>query len=363
MSLWPTSAAFNTALASDRRRWFTQVEIMQQNQVLATLNTVADGSVTLAETSTRRTCDLTLVDPSGTLTPTSARDLLAPLQSEVRISRGLRLAGGAVEYVPLGTFGVIDPTVDSLDGAVLIQLSGADRSDAVASRRFAEPWTVKAGTPTHQAIIDIVRSRLNVPVRVTVTGSTVPETVFEDLTSPWDAVQKIAEADGLTAYFDQLGTLVVARDEEVPTGISYNPGPDSFMLEAGRSMSADTTYSGVVVSGQHPDNTPVRVVAWDNDPKSPTYYQGPFGARPFGFNSPLITSAAMANAAAATLLRRVTKMRQKVTVRTVGHPGHDIGDVIHVEHPLSRINGNYVITGARIPLRIGSISLTALEAA
>lgn len=360
--MWPTSAAFNAALVSDRRRWSVLVEIMQGGQVLARLETIAAGQVAVDSTSTRRTLDLTLVDPSGNLSPTTARDILAPLQSEVRVSRGLGLADGSTEYVPLGVFGVTDPEVDSANGALLISLSGSDRSKAVGDRRFSDPYTVKSGTPTHQAITNIVKSRLDVPVRVSVTGNTVPETVFEDLTSPWDAVQKLAAADGLVAYFDQLGTLVVARDEQITSGITYAPGKDSVLLNVARGMSSEATYSGVVVSGQHPDQTPVRVVKWDTDPKSPTYYLGPFGQRPYGFSSPLITSTAMATSAADTLLKRVTRMRQKATVRMIGHPGHDVGDVIRIEHPASRTNGNYVITSARIPLRPGPISMTALEA-
>ena len=180
--------------------------------------------------------------------------------------------------------------------------------------------------------------------------------MFDELSDPWDAVRDLAAADSLIACFDPLGVLVVVPDGEFDTGITYAPGSDSMLIDTQRTMSAEKTYSGVVVKGEHPDFPGIRYVAWDDDPASPTYYLGPFGKRPFGFSSPLITTADMAATAAETILPRVTKMRQELAMTTIGHPGHDVGDVVTVSDLKSRTNGRYTIYGGDIPLRVGPLS-------
>jgi len=353
--MWLTSPAYSTVLNSGARRWSTKVEVLYSDAVVTTLTVVTDGSVSIDEVAVRRSLDLTMVDPDGTLTPADARDLLAPKGTEIRVYKGLDTSPGTTEWVPLGVFGVVQPVVSAHQPGTVIKVKAFDRVDAVRSRRFESPWKIASGTPTYQAITDIVTSRLNVPVRVTTTGSTTPEVVYDELSDPWDAVRAIASADSLIAFFDPLGTLVVAPDAETETGMEYSPGDSSLLLRSERSLNSDKTYSGVIVKGEHPDVDPIRSVLWDTDPRSPTYYLGPFGKRPYGFSSPLITTQSMADTAAATILPRVTKMRQEVTLDTIGHPGHEIGDVVLITDAKSRTSGRYTIYGGKVPLRIGPI--------
>lgn len=358
--MWPTSDGFATALASGSRRWYSKVEVLYAGEVVTTLTVVTDGAVDFDEVAVRRSLDLTMVDVDGTLTPESAKDLLAPKGTEIRVYRGLQVAGEP-EWVPLGVFGITRPVVKAHAPGVTIKVTAFDRVDAVRSRRFAEPWVVTSGTPTYQPIVDIVTSRLTVPTRVTITGNTTPEAVFDTLSDPWDAVRKIAEADSIEAYFDPLGTLVVAPETQTDTGITYAPGAGSLFLNNERTLLADKTYSGVVVTGEHPDQDPIRYTLWDTDPKSPTYYLGPFGMRPYGFSSSLITTLDQAMDAANTILARVTRMRQEIQFTTIGHPGHDVGDIVTVQDPASRTSGRYVIYGGKVPLRPGPITLKARE--
>jgi Domain of unknown function (DUF5047) len=353
--MWLTSDAYATALVAGSRHWSTKVEVLYSDAVVTTLTVVTDGAVDVDEVAVRRSLNLTMVDPDGTLTPADARDLLAPKGTEVRVYKGLDVTPGVPEWVPLGVFGIVQPVISAHGPGTLIKVKAFDRVDAVRKRRFDTPWSIAAGTPTFQAITDIVTSRLTVPVRVTTTGSTTPEVVYDELSDPWDAVRAIASADSLVAFFDPLGTLVVAPDAEMETGMEYAPGAQSLLMKNERTMSSDTTYSGVIVKGEHPDKTPVRSVLWDTDPKSPTYSLGPFGKRPYGFSSPLITTQDMADTAAATILPRVSKMRQEVVLDTIGHPGHEIGDVVTITDPKSRTAGRYTVYGGKIPLRIGGI--------
>lgn len=362
--MWPTSEAFATALAGHSRRWTSRVEVLYANTVVVTLNVVMTGSVDFDEVAVRRSLSgVKMVDTDGTLTPASARDLLSPKGTEIRVYKGLMLADGSVEEVPLGVFGIDKPVITAHgDGGTVISVSAYDRVDAIRKRRFTDPYTIAKDTPTHEAIAAIVTSRLTVPVRVTATGHMTPEVVYDELSDPWDAVRDLGDADSLVAYFDPLGTFVVEPEEELDTGITYQPGAESVLLSTERTMLADKTYSGVIVKGEHPDYPPVRYELWDDDPASPTYADGPFGRRPYGFTSSLITSASVAQAAAETILARVTRMRQELVISHVGHPGHDVGDLVTVEDPKSKTSGRYVITGGSVPLRIGENTLKLREA-
>jgi hypothetical protein len=354
-----TSAAFNAALAATTRTWRNRIEVLYGGDVVTSVNVLADGYVTVDDVAVRRSVSMSLADVDGNLTPADARDLLAPKGTEIRVYKGL-LVDGAYEEVPLGVFGVVDPQVSSHSGGARLRLLGRDRVDAVRVRQFADPWTVVGGTPTADAITAIITSRLDVPIRVTRTGHTAPETVFDWASDPWDAVRTLADADDLSAYFDPLGTAVVEPGREVDTGITY--GHDGLLVRVDpRQLSAAKTYSGVVVRAEHPEKGSFKSVLWDTDPNSPTYADGPFGRRPYGFYSQLISSQAQADEAAATLFARVRRMEHTLAVETIGTPGHDIGDVVRVIDPESRTNGYFKVTGVRVPLRLGTIQLKLTE--
>lgn len=349
--MWATTPAYLEALQQPSRSWRSRVDILYGGTLERALDVVVDGSVDIDNVAVRRAGRFTMVDPHGTLTPRDARDLLAPKGTEVRPWRGLVLADGTVEWVPLGVLGIAEPKIENTNGGVAITLSCMDRVDAIRARRFVSPWHVAAGTPTHQAIADIVTSRMAVDTRLTVTGYTTPELSYEALSDPWDAVRSLAGSDALVAAFDPLGSLSVTRDEPVPTGMEYAPGPRSLVMGTGRSISSENTYSGVVVRVEHPDQDPIYVEVWDDDPRSPTYAAGPFGRRPYGYSSPVIRTVEQATAVAHTILPRVSRMRQEARLETIGHPGHDVGDLITVVDPRTATTGNWLVIGGTVHLR------------
>lgn len=352
--MYQTTDLFNATLQQPNRKWKTRVEVLFGTELKQSLNVVLDGSVKLDNVAVRRQVDMTMVDVDGLLTPADARDLLAPKGTELRVARGLVLADGTTEYVPLGVFGVVEPEVTaSPTGGTVLSVKGYDRVDAVRSRRFTDAYPIVKGTATTTAITNIVTSRLSVNTRVIASPTTTPEVVYEALSDPWDAVRDLADADSLTAYFDPLGSFVVSPDVNSETGIVYEPGPDSFLVESSRKMDSSKTYSGVIVRGEHPDETPIRYELWDLDPTSPTYADGPFGRRPYGFTSSLVTTQAQAIVAAQTILARVKRIPQTAQITTAGHIGHDVGDIITVIDPRTRTAGRWQIVGGQVPLRPG----------
>jgi hypothetical protein len=133
------------------------------------------------------------------------------------------------------------------------------------------------------------------------------------------------------------------------------------LMNVSRTMNADNTYSGVRVRAEHPATGEIRSELWDTDPTSPTYSLGPFGRRPFGYFSELLTTQAQADAVAATLYPLHVSMTQEVEITTVGTVAHDILDSIQVVDPRSKTNGYYTVISATIPLRATQEDLIRLR--
>ena len=350
--MWPTSPAFQQALLASSRRWATKLEVLYANEVVTSLDVMIQGYIGMDEVAVRRELHTTIVDADGVFTPSQASDLLTPKGTEIRAYRGL-LVGSDYEWVPMGVFGVVEPEVRSHSEGTVVELKGFDRVDRLRALHFENPWVVAQGTPVHQAMSDIITSRLfNVPLRVTPSAFVTPALIYDRLTSPWDALTDLGAAVGYTVYFDPLGTCVVEPLTSPLTGVTYGVGSNGVLMTSSRKfLPTDGLYSGVVARGEHPDGTPIKVEKWDVDPASPTYSLGPFGRRPYGLFNPGITSEAQAQPLVDAAFARVTKMHQECEIQTRGTPAHDIGDIITITDPRSRTNGNYRLISATIPLK------------
>lgn len=361
--MWPTTDAFQEALQQSSRRWATKAEILYGDSAITVDNVIESGYVGMDDVAVRRELHISFVDADGILTPTSARDLLAPKGTELRVSRGLWIeSAGEYEWVPLGVFGIVEPQVRSHSEGVILSVKGFDRVDAVRKRRFTDPWVILAGTPVETAIASIVTSRLSVNVKTVPTGFTTPAVVYDRLTDPWAAVTDLAEAAGVLAYFDSLGSLVIEPLRDVATGVTYTIGNEvASLMSVSRTMNADDTYSGVIVRAENATIGALKSEVWDVDPASPTYSLGPFGRRPFGFWTNLIITQAQADAVAASLFPKHVTMKQEVEITTIGTVAHDILDSIQVIDPRSKTSGYYTVISATIPLRATQEDLVRLR--
>lgn len=353
--MYSASTLFDEALRADSRRWSTQIEITYQDDVVLASDVILAGYVGLDNVAVRRELHVTFVDAEGVLTPATTRDLMSPKGTELRVKRGLYIPSlDDYEYVPLGVFGLVKPNVRAHSDGVVLECKAFDRVDNVRARRFTAPWPVAKGTLVTSAIAAIVADTIpNIPVKITPSSFTTPEIVFDRLDSRWDAVRALAGAAGLVAYFDGLGSLVIEPAVGRETGVTYNIGTEvSTLMNVSRVMDSQETYSGVQVLGENPDQTTFQVERWDLDPTSPTYSLGPFGRRPYGFFSELITTQAQAQAKVDELFAQKVRIAEEVEINTIGTIAHDIDDVFEVIDPRSRTNGKYQIVSGTIPLRV-----------
>lgn len=366
--MWPVSAAFSTEVRQSHRV-ATVCEVWAGATKLATLGTVTAGSVSEDRNRAyRRMANLTVADPDGTLTPDDASDLVAPTTgNELHLYRGIVLGSGVTELLPLGVYGISKFSVDSGDSGTTVALEAADRGRRVARNRFIDPYQVVAGQDVATVIGAILDDRYpGVAYDLPATGFNAGAAVLEagESSDPWRDAQAIATSAGFDLAFDRLGVARLLNPGDALTATSsvatYTDTELQVLLSVSREQDTDETYSGVVASGESAANTlPVSATVWDDDPTSPTYYLGPFGAVPMFYVSPFLTTTDQCTSAAASLLATKSGAVEAVSWSQIVNPAHDAGDVIDITESSTKVDARVVLDSLTIPL-VASDGMTAV---
>lgn len=318
---------------------------------------VLGGRVDLDVTrSIVRSCGVDLVDRTGAVTPADTSALMTPYGTELVLRRGFQW-GSQTAVVPLGVFVLTNVDVAESEAGTTISLTGLDRAQRVVRNRWRTPYVIAAGTNIASAIGAGLTDRWPyMPLDLAATTLVTPQVVFDagESSDPWRDFQSLAEAAGMVLDVSPAGAgrLRVPADPRTSDPVvTYAPGAFSTLLSAGRSLSADEVYNGVVASGESSAvNTPVRGEAWDSDPASPTYRYGPFGEAPFFYSSPLLLTAAQCASAAAAMLQRVLGQSERVEWSNIVDPALDGYDVASVTSDGAKINAAYAVEALTYPL-------------
>ncbi len=326
--MWPVTTRWAQALTASHRR-ATRVEVWRAGVYVDTID-VAAGTVNVrARNRIRRTIDLTVPER---LWPSESSDTLSPTAAELRVYCGVGYGAAADELVP-----VFRGRVESVNRAYLsgrLTVTGSDRMADVNADAFETP---RAG-PTGTRVTDVIRSLLietlpDVSVtNLTTSDATVPSGLL------WDRDRGTAIDD----LAKSIGAEVVALPDgnfeirPVPT-INADPawtvtdGVGGTVVADVQEQSRDGAYNVVVVLAERADGQePLRVVVRDDNPDSPTYYDGPFGRRVRLYSSPLITDAGQAAQAGKAILARSLGITRQRRVTVVPNPALDAGDVLWV---------------------------------
>lgn len=360
--MWPVSAAFLAAVGSSHQV-VSRVDVLRGGQRLAVLQPTG-GQVTVDRTNAvRRRCSMQLTDPTGTLTPAAAADVLSPYGTELAVWRGVVLPGG-VELAPLGVFGVASVTATAANGLTLT-VEGYDRARRLGLSRLPDIYTVTAGAGVNDATTGLLASRFpGLRFSLPPTSAVTPLVVLQPGADPWAAAAALQAALGRELYVDPVGTVTaspVPDPATSPVVATYTAGPQAVILDVQRRLTDDGIINHVVVSGQSTSlAAPVRGEAYDTDPTSPTFIgvgyggpswvPGPVGDLVQYVTSPLPTSADQATAMAAGILRDARGSTEQLQFTVVPNPAHDAGDVVQVVEQRSRTSGRYVIDSMTVPL-------------
>lgn len=330
--MFSVSSAFLTALRSS-----SMVMSVQVTASNGTTLSVTGGSVSMdARRSITRTAQLELVATSM-LTVAQIYALVMTPNIEITIKRGLKLADGSIEYVSLGVFSTDSATVNRATGGV-VSWNGSDRSKKISRARFTDPYKIAAGTTLATAVGNLLTSRWS---QVTTNFSNINDTitaqiVFEagEASDPWDQARSLCADYGYDLNFDGLGTArMVAVQDPASVSAAFDFGAASTNLVMGGETSGDFdgTYNGVIATGEGTSvASPIRAEAWDTDPASPTYYLGGYGKVPLFYSSPLLTTTAIATAAAKLLLAKLKGRQEGLSWPSVVNPALEPLDVVQL---------------------------------
>ena len=273
----------------------------------------------------------------GSLWPIWASDPLAPYGNEVFVERGVQYGNGVTEWVSLGYHRINTPEQDDApDGPIIIQAQ--DRMSGIVDGRLPAPIqfpaTMTFGAITAQLVTDIYPSAViewdDLAVRDRQVGrATIAEQDrYGYLRDLWDSLGKIA-------YWDHRGILVIKSPPDASSPVAeISHGQDGVLVFLSRRLTREGVHNAIVATGEGADAaSPVRAVAVDSSPNSPTYWHGPFGKAPLFYSSPLITTADQARTAARSMLARELGLPYAVDFGVVPNPALEPDDPVRVRYP------------------------------
>jgi Domain of unknown function (DUF5047) len=356
---WPTSQQFRQTIAGDHEL-AVLAEVLVDGlpaAVLSDLGVVEGGAVDVAATEIRRTLtSFTVVDQSGELAPRRGGDLLVPAGHELRLWRGCWLADGSgSELAPLGVFRF----TSSSDTYPRVELRGYDRAWVIQGAKLEAPLTIPAGTNYIDAVVDVLRAAWgqDLPVNFPSTDETTATMAFELEADPWQIAQELAANLGMDLYFDPLGVCTMSPFPDpavVRADWVFDEGDLQNLALPGLALDWDITdaVNAVVVIGENSENpAPVLGRAVDNDPNSPTRYDGPVGHRPVFIRDEKAKTKSQATSRARKELARRLGIPQRGAIPSLVNPAMDAGDTLLVNSPSRGFGQLFIADRFTVPLR------------
>lgn len=313
---------------------------------------ILGGDVQLDGTANiRSTLDLTTSGVNAF--PQRASDNLAPYGNEIYVERGIQYSDELVEYVGLGYFRIQSPEQGSApDGP--IRLAAKDRMAGIIDARLLAPVQFLPGATLSSVFNTLIQQVY--PTAVIVfddsSGSNVLTRSTIAAEDRFGFLDDIVKSLGKIWYWDYQGRLSIKTAPPINQPVlDIMAGPRGVMLDAGRALTRDGVYNAVVATGMGADGLPpVRGVAVDNNPASPTYFSGRFGPVPRFYSSQFLATDAQAFAAASAMLQRGLGLPYTVDFSTVPNPALEPWDPVRTRTQVDQNIETHVIESMTIPL-------------
>lgn len=322
---------------------------------------VVAGNVRLDGTAqVRSTLDLTVagVDELGASTwPARSADLLSPYGNEIYIHRGIAYSDHEVELVGLGYHRIDTPEQESApDGP--IRITGQDRMAGIIDARLTKPRQFTSAT-TLGAVVDALVLDVYPDAVIVWDDDSDTDALGRKVIVDEDRyafLDELVRSRGKIWYWDHRGQLVI-KDPPDPTLPVWNAhaGTGGTLRAVRRRVSRLGVYNAVVARGEATDDTvaPVRGVAVDINPVSPTRYGGRFGKVPRFFQSPFLLTQDQAQRAAATMLRKGLGLPYRVDFSALPNPALEPWDPVSVK-PRGEGARTHVLETLTVPLVAGA---------
>lgn len=314
---------------------------------------IIDGDVQLDGNAPIRST-LEMTTPGAGMWPTRASDLLAPYGNEIFVRRGIRYGDGVTEWVSQGFFRIYTPEQDDApDGPIRIQ--ARDRMSGIVDGRLPTRRAFSAST-TYGAMLSALVTEIYPWATIEWDDTTNLQQIGRQIIVEEDryaACNDLVTSVGKIWWWDHRGILVIRTPPSPSAPVwDVNHGEGGVLVSLGRRLTRESVYNGVVAVGEGADTTdPVRSLAVDRNPASPTFWGGPFGKVPRFYSSPFITTVGQAQQAAASMLSKQLGLPYAVDFAAVPNPALEAYDPIRVTYPgRSEV---HVVDRITIPLTAG----------
>jgi hypothetical protein len=293
--------------------------------------------------------------------PSSSADLFTPYGTEVFVERGVVYGDGTREWVSQGYFRLQKQEQNyAPDGPVA--LTGSDRMAAIIKAKLLAPFQFDASTPVSVVFSNLVGEVY--PGAVIVYDFPAAATLFTTShiveESRYEFLRDIAQSLGKVMYWGYDGRLYVVSvpNPTVPV-FDVTHGAGGVLTELRRSLSDDGVHNAVVATGEQPGEAPpVRGIAYDLDPTSPTRWGGPFGPAPRFYSSSFLTTDDQCRTAAAAMLAREKGLPYQVDFAAVPNPALEPLDAVRVSYSDAQRAEVHVLDRLAVPL-LPDVAMTA----
>lgn len=305
---------------------------------------------------------------SLTLAPASGFDLsvfnAVTDDTRLRIDRGIRFIDGTTEWVTTATLAVQSSTRSLRDGT--LRISAYDPSSCIDDYTLITPYAPigpdQQPLTTVEAIKDLVDIALwetavwHVGAGIDTAVKPQAGTVFTG--SRWEAINNLAKSLSAQVFVDQLGEWHLER---IQTGgwvacEVLATGPGGVLVDGTTAQDRRDLYNAVPLRWEGPTGGGL-VFMVDADPKSPTYWNGPFGRKPSSEQRvETVTTEAQAIDAAKALLAQFKGFTATVEFTSLHNPLLEPGDVVEIKVPDRSLHQLHVIDAINYNLVGGSMS-------
>ena len=369
--MYPVSSRFLEAIKGSGKRK-TVVDLYYDNFPIQRDVPIIGGSIKVDRNSrNRRSGSIRFADPK--LFPTILKSTgLSPYGVEARVRSGVFFPNQTEELVPLGTFLVYASRGDLAEGFVPeVQLfDRAQRVYETSSWSAGDSGFDFGGKLVSEAIYQLVMYAapywpspvwsFDVNPALEPYDRYVPSGQYAAATDRWKLVQDLSLSIGGETYFDMEGNCKVApikylphttRVQDVEWTVKDN------LISAQIVTSREDTYNSVIVVGssKESDSAPPHYVAYDDDSRSKTYWNGFFGKKTYRHEDQTLTTVEECALVALNKLATLCGLSETISFECLQNPASDVGDIINV--PLRDENNILMIESIDLPLHSGTMSV------
>lgn len=278
-----------------------------------------------------------------------AEDMVAR-GARLLLRRSVRLMDGREHWTPLGLLRVEGAQAQIPAARIGVDLM--DLGQALADDRFLTPRAVPAGPSRIQVLRDLIAETIPgaaLAVAPGVADAAMPAAVWDEDRA--GACHEIARSLGAVLAADTAGGFRLDLPGDAP---AWTVDAGGVLVSASMRADRATTYNAVRAAGEASDAGAPVGFAYDLD--SPTRWDGPFGRKPRYYSSPLLTTAAQCDAAAASILADCIGLTRSIEFDAIAHPGLEAGDVITLVS--GDVSETHRVDTVKIPLGTGRLTAT-----